>query len=298
MPEPSQILQRVRAALQAGMSLAPDKPDETVEATAHALWYAAAGRPCGIPRALPPLPQLSGEQAARLDELVARRIAGEPLAYLTGRQDFLGLEFLTAPGALIPRRETELLGTEALRLLAELTATTPAPKVLDLCTGSGNLAVAVANRHPTVEVWAADLEQAALDVAAANARQHQVSSRVHFVRGDLFGALEGAQAPQFDLIMCNPPYLTSRHAQNMPREIGGSEPVAAFDGGPFGVAITLRLIRETPQYLRHGGWLCFEMGAGQGAMLEKRLRDAKTYADVHASMNAEGVIRALHARLI
>lgn len=297
MAEPAEELQCIAATLQAGMSLAVDKPDETIEATARALWFAAAGQPRTIPRAVPPLPDLTEAQRAALRKLVARRLAGEPLAYLTGRQDFLGLEFLTAPGALIPRRETELLGNEALRLLGELAAANASLKVLDLCTGSGNLAVAMASRFAQVEVWAADLEQAALDVASANARQHQVFDRVHCIRGDLFGALSGANAPPFDLITCNPPYLTSRHAQNMPKEIGGSEPVAAFDGGPFGVAITLRLIRETPQYLRRGGWLCFELGAGQGALLEKRLRDAKVYGDIHTGVTPAGVIRALHGRL-
>jgi release factor glutamine methyltransferase len=298
MSEGGDLLRRVCARLAAGMALAADKPDETVEATALALWFAAAGQPRTLPRAVPPLPVLSDAQQVRLEELVGRRLSGEPLAYLTGRQDFLGLEFLAAPGALIPRRETELLGREAARLLEALVSHNPAPKVLDLCTGSGNVALALANRCPQAEIWVADLEEAALNVAASNARHHGVTHRLHFVRGDLFSALEGAQAPMFDLITCNPPYLTSRHAQNMPTAIGGSEPVAAFDGGPFGLAITLRLIRETPQYLRQGGWLCFELGAGQGPMLEKRLRGAKTYGDVHASLNAEGVIRALHARLL
>jgi release factor glutamine methyltransferase len=293
-PRLEQLVERLRALLL----LAPDKPEETIEATARALWHTAAGRPCSAARANSEVPALDAHQQSLLASLVERRLAGEPLAYLTGRQEFLGLEFHTAPGALIPRRETELLGAEALRLLETLLPQRSHPKVLDLCTGCGNLAIAIAHHFPMCEVWAADLERPALAVAADNARLLGVAQRIHFSQGDLFAALEGTGAPRFDLVTCNPPYLSSKHAQNMPKEIGAEEPVAAFDGGPFGVSITLRLIREAPQFLLPGGWLCFELGAGQGAMLEKRLRDNSAYSESHNTRDAHGVIRALHARVV
>lgn len=290
-------LDQLLARLQSDLPLAPDKPEETFESTAWALWYAAAGQPRAVTRARPPLPHLDAAGQARLQDLLARRIAGEPLAYLTGRQEFLGLEFQVAPGALIPRRETELLGSDAVRAVESLLKTRPRPNVLDLCTGAGNIAIALATRFPTCAIWATDLEAEALVVAAHNARLFGVSERIRILQGDLFGALAGEQIPPFDLITCNPPYLSTRHAQNMPQEIGGAEPAAAFDGGPFGVSVTLRLIREAPQYLAPGGWLCFEMGAGQGPMLEKRLRANEAFVECNAKTDEQGTIRALQARV-
>jgi release factor glutamine methyltransferase len=193
--------------------------------------------------------------------------------------------------------ETELLGSEALRLLGEIATQVARPRVLDLCTGSGNLAIAMAQRFSAAEVRAADLEQAALELAAKNAAHLGVQHRVHLHQGDLFGALDQSPTRQFELITCNPPYLTSKHAQNMPTEIGAAEPVAAFDGGPFGISITLRLIREAPAFLVPGGWLCFELGAGQGAMLEKRLLGNPAYAHCHSIRDSHGVLRALCARI-
>jgi len=282
------------ARLAAELPPAPDKPEETAASTAAALWFAAAGEPRPVTRAVPPFPALDAEGEARFAALLARRLGGEPLAYLTGRQEFLGLEFLTAPGALIPRRETELLGEDALAVLEKLR---PDANVLDLCTGSGNLAVAMAVRHPGIRVWATDLEAEALALARRNVDLHGVGGRVSVHQGDLFGALEGAGAPRFDLITCNPPYLTTKHAQNMPQEIGGSEPSAAFDGGPFGISITLRLIREAPEFLVPGGWLCFELGAGQGPMLQKRLQGNPAYVECRPKLDAAGTIRALQARV-
>jgi len=291
------LREELLAQLHAGLTPSPDKPDETVESTLHALWHTAAGAPCSAARASTPLTALNAVSQQQLRELVSRRLAGEPLAYLTGRQQFMGIEFHTAPGALIPRRETEIVGKDALALLHAMLAGHPHPNVLDLCTGSGNLAIALAHHVPAARIWAADLEQPALEVAAANAKLHGLADRIRFLQGDLLDALGGDSARSFDLIVCNPPYLTSKHAQSMPKEIGADEPVAAFDGGPFGVSITMRLVREAPGYLAPGGWLCFELGAGQGAILEKRLRDNPAYVEVHSSSDTHGVVRALRARV-
>jgi release factor glutamine methyltransferase len=290
----SAVLDAAIARLTAELPAAPDKPEETPQSTAAALLFAAAGQPRPVTRATAPFPALDAAGETRFAELLARRLAGEPLAYITGRQEFLGIEFHTAPGALIPRRETELLGADALEVLAKLR---PDANVLDLCTGSGNLAVAMAVHHRGIRVWATDLEADALALARRNVELHGVQSRVSIHQGDLFGALENSGAPRFDLITCNPPYLTSKHAQNMPQEIGGSEPSAAFDGGPFGISITLRLIREAPEFLVPGGWLCFELGAGQGPMLQKRLQGNPAYVECRPKLDAEGTIRALQARI-
>ncbi len=128
----SAVLDAAIARLTAELPAAPDKPEETPRSTAAALWFAAAGQPRPVTRAAPPLPALDAAGEARFATLLARRLTGEPLAYITGRQEFLGVEFHTAPGALIPRRETELLGEDALGVLDKLRKDA---NVLDLCTG-------------------------------------------------------------------------------------------------------------------------------------------------------------------
>ena len=289
------------AELRAGFAAAADKPDETLETTAAALWFMAAGHPCPVSRARPPLPPLTGTQGQALHELVKRRIGGEPLAYITGVQEFLGLEFTAAPGALIPRRETELLGRASLAVLQELTALADRDgaaeplNILDLCTGCGNLAIALALQAPQAQVYASDLESAALSVAARNLERYHLAGRVQLWQGDLFGALPEGTA-RFSLICCNPPYLSSKHAANMPVAVAGSEPVAAFDGGPFGLAIVLRLLREAPAYLAPGGWLCFEIGAGQHSIVERRVAQNAGYVEIRRTQDEHGVIRALQLR--
>ena len=290
------------AELRRGFASATDKPDETVESTAAALWFKAAGEPRAVSRARPPLPPLGATQRDDLRELVARRLRGEPLAYLTGLQEFLGLEFIAAPGALIPRRETELVGRACLAVLQQLSADKLPIQVLDLCTGCGNLAIAMAVQAPQALVYATDLEAAALAVAARNLEHHGLRSRVRLRQGDLFAALgspgnvEADAGLRFALISCNPPYLATRHATHMPVAVAGSEPVAAFDGGPFGLSIVLRLIREAPAHLRPGGWLCFEIGAGQQPIVDSRVAQNAGYSEVHRIRDEQGVVRAFQLR--
>lgn len=277
---------------------APDKPEETPESTARALWWAASGTPKSVARATEPLPALAATAIATLETLVTRRLAGEPLAYLTGRQEFMGRDFLASRGALIPRKETEILGNAAAALLREVAPGEAPVRILDLCTGSGNLAVTLALEAPGAEITATDLEAAALEVASANAELHGVASRLRFLTGDLFGALPlgGSGSPRFDLVTCNPPYIPSHKARNMPIEVGGHEPAAAFDGGDFGLSILFRLVTEAPGYLRAGGWLCFELGAGQGRVIEKRLASNLAYDQVVSFPDSAGGVRALAAR--
>ena len=289
------------AELRDRFTLAADKPDESVESTVAALWFMAAGHPCPVSRAQHPLPPLTRTQSQSLRELVKRRVGGEPLAYLTGVQEFLGLEFTAAPGALIPRRETELLGRASLAVLQELTALADRDgaakpmNILDLCTGCGNLAIALALQAPQAQVYASDLESAALKVAARNLDRHHLAGRVQLLQGDLFAALPEA-APRFSLICCNPPYLSTKHATNMPVAVAGSEPVPAFDGGPFGLSIVLRLIREAPAHLAPGGWLCFEIGAGQHSIVESRVAQNAGYVEIRRTQDEQGVTRAFQLR--
>lgn len=288
------------ARLDAALQTLPDKPEETGTSALQALWHLAAGQALSADAATRlPLPELSTEQLFNLDDLIAQRLGGTPLAHLTGRQHFMGLELLTGPEALIPRRETELLANTALGLLkrsaqgiADRSLT-----VVDVCTGSGNLALALAHGEPRAQVFAADLSEEAVALAQRNAQHLGLQGRVAFRSGDLLEPFnEPAFLGQVDLLVCNPPYISSGKLETMPTEIVGFEPRLAFDGGPFGVRILQRLMREAPHYLRPAGWLAFEVGLGQGPAVMQWLNKSGLYDVVESALDAEGQPRAIMAR--
>ncbi|KNZ34435.1 MAG: hypothetical protein AD742_01945 [Methylibium sp. NZG] len=244
-----------------------------------------------------------------------QRLAGTPLAHLSGRQHFMGLEMLAGKDALIPRAETELLGGAALNVLRELVAAAAeaanggtnvgtngntkgaAVTVVDVCTGSGNLALALAHHAPTARVYAADLSADAVDLARRNAQHLGLDARVELRCGDL---LEPFNEPAFhgrvDLLVCNPPYISSKKVDTMASEIGGFEPRLAFDGGPLGIAILNRVVREAPLYLRPGGWLAVEVGLGQASAMVKRMQGTGQFRSVRALDNQHGEPRAVLAQ--
>jgi release factor glutamine methyltransferase len=272
-----------------------DKPDETPESVLRALWFHAAGTPLSIQRINGnPLPPIGERSVALLRTHLARKREGVPLAHLTGRQDFMGLELLAGPAALIPRRETELLGTAALARLRRAAGDTVL--AVDVCTGSGNLALALAYHEPRARVLAADLSEEAVALAQRNAAFTGLSGRVEFRSGDLFRPLEGAGLEgRCDLVSCNPPYISSAKVPQMAHEISAHEPRLAFDGGAIGLGVIGRLLADSPRFLKPGGALCFEVGLGQGAVLEGRLRRQPWAESVEAHRDAEGAIRALTA---
>jgi release factor glutamine methyltransferase len=281
-------------------SLVPqrDKPEETPEATLRALWSVAAGRPLSIRHAVHHAePELDDGGISRLFDLVERRLSGIPLAHLTGRQHFMGLEFLAGAGALIPRMETEILGRAALGVAAALADARGSITVLDVCTGGGNIAIALAVHEPRARVFASDLAPEAVDLARANARHLRVEERVELREADLFGAFHSeAFFGKVDLVTCNPPYISSARVGLMDPEVSRHEPRLAFDGGAFGVTILTRLIHEAPAFLRPGSFLCFEVGLGQGKAVTRMLERAKVYRAVEAFADEAGEIRAFAAR--
>jgi len=276
----------------------PDKPEETPENTLLALWWTAAGSPrSAVAAGAAPdggtPPELDPHAEGRLDALLEQRIAGVPLAYLTGRQHFLGLDLLAGPEALIPRAETELLGRAVIDLARDGDAAT----AIDVCTGCGNLALALARHVDGIRVHGADLSPDAVELARRNAAMLALDDRVQFHDGDLLSPFD---APAFhgavDLVVCNPPYISSGKVASMAQEISGHEPRLAFDGGPLGVSILTRLMQEAPRFLRRSGWLAFEVGAGQGAAMARRLRNDGTWDEVRELADAGGTTRALLAR--
>lgn len=190
----------------------------------------------------------------RFELLLARRLRGEPIAYLTGEREFYGRTFAVDPRVLIPRPETELLVDEALRLDLD-----PAARILDVGTGSGCLAVTLACERPAARVLACDLSAGALAVARHNAARHAVDSRVHPLRSDLTA---GIRLSSVDLVVSNPPYVALDDAAELPVDVRDFEPASALFAGPDGLAVLARLLDEL-RALRPGTPVLLEIGADQ-----------------------------------
>ncbi|MBB6599880.1 peptide chain release factor N(5)-glutamine methyltransferase [Luteimonas sp. MC1825] len=221
---------------------------------------------------------LAGDDAARLDALVARRAAGEPVAYLVGRRGFWSLDLVVTPDTLIPRPETELLVEQALARIPPATAT----RVADLGTGSGAIALAIASERPQARVLATDRSAAALAVAGANARALGIGN-VEFREGDWFAPLAGAC---FDLIASNPPYIAEGDA-HLGRGDLRHEPAEALASGRDGLDAIRVIAAAAPRHLASGGWLLIEHGWDQGAAVAALLR-AAGFAAVATIPDLEG----------
>jgi release factor glutamine methyltransferase len=276
----------------------PDKPEETPEGVLCALWATACGAPVSVDRAVDaPLPALDKESRERLRELIERRKAGVPLAHLTERQMFLGLEMLAGPEALIPRKETEILGRAALAKINCMARERGALIVIDLCTGSGNLALAYACYEPQARVHASDLLAEAVALARRNVEFLGLGERVALRLGDLLAPFEDPQfVARCDFLSCNPPYISSAKLKEMHPEIARHEPQAAFDGGVYGVSVLMKVLRQAPRFLRPGSWLGLEVGHGQGEGIARQLAKNPAYAAVETYVDAAGEVRAILAK--
>jgi release factor glutamine methyltransferase len=196
-------------------------------------------------------------ERARYRELIQRRVAGWPVAYLVGTRDFYLLSFEVTPAVLVPRPETETLVLEALGYLKPVDA----PEVLDLGTGSGCIAISIAHQKKDALVTAVDVSPDALAVAKRNAIKHGVAERIEFLQGDLFTTL--ADGTMFDLIVSNPPYIAPGEFAALAADVREHEPRIALDGGPDGLAFYRRIAAGVEPFLKPGGRLLMEIGYTQ-----------------------------------
>jgi release factor glutamine methyltransferase len=216
-------------------------------------------------------------------------------AYARGRTLFMGVELLVAPGALVPRAETELLGNTALDLVAGMGLARPA--IIDMCCGSGNLACALAVRVPGARVWASDLTDGCVSVARRNVEQLGLGERVSVHQGDLFASLAGqGLEARCDMVVCNPPYISAKRLEGDRAYLLEREPREAFDGGPYGLSIHQRVIKLAPAFLRDGGYLLFEIGEGQDRQITLLFERAKVYDDIRLVQDAQGAARVALGR--
>lgn len=219
-----------------------------------------------------------GEELDRYRELIRRRGAGVPLQTLIGTTGFYSREFKVEAGVFIPRPETERLVEAAVSLLSPGDRSLVAPKAVDVCCGSGVIAVSLAAELPTVEVWATDRNARAVDLTRRNAHRQGVDARVHALAGDLLAPLPANLRGELDLVVSNPPYLRQDELADLPAEVK-HDPIEALDGGPDGLKIYRALASQAPRWLRPGGWLALEIGAEQGESVPEIL-NAAGYGEV------------------
>lgn len=283
--------------LSSDLHLLVDKPDETPASTLGAMWLTAAGRPSSAREVHPDdLPDLLRIEQNKLLSYIKRRVAGKPLAHITGRQLFLDMEFITGAGALIPRKETELLAKAALDQIKRISDTNTAPLIIDACTGMGNLAISMAKHCTQITVAAGDLSVDAVELARKNVLFHHLEDRVEIFQGDLLTPFSAEHFhKKVDLITCNPPYISSAKVEKMDSEISLFEPRLAFDGGPFGIKILQRLLKDAPHYLNDYGCLMFEVGQGQGEALVRLVSKMKKYKNIIPIYDENKQIRAISA---
>jgi release factor glutamine methyltransferase len=216
---------------------------------------------------------LDPEVLDRLEGLIARRTGHEPLQYLLGEAEFLGVSLAVGPGVFIPRPETETLVDRALRGLGHAAAT-----AVDLCAGSGAVACALAVRRPALAVWAVELSRAAAGWARGNVRRLGLTDRVRVLEGDLARPLEGRGLEgRCDLVVANPPYIRSSALAGLPAEVRDFEPALALDGGPDGLATVRRILEQAPRFVRPGGRVLLEVGEDHAAPLGAVLAGSPRY---------------------
>ena len=252
--------------------------------------------------------ELSAEEQSRYEAALAERARGVPAQYITGHQEFWGMDLIVTPAVLIPRPETEHLIETVLELVtsdlrpwtsevsvsrARSDVRGPKPEVrlciADVGTGSGCIALALAKELPDTEIHATDISAAALEIARANAARHQLQDRIHFHQTDL---LEGVK-PDFDFIVSNPPYVRESEEEQVQLEVRRFEPREAVFAGPRGVEVIARLIPKAREALRPGGWLVMEISGTIANTVQEMLEG---WEEVRITTDLQGIPRVARAR--
>ncbi len=234
--------------------------------------------------------ELTAEEMGRYDHALAQRATGVPAQYITGHQEFWGLDFVVSPAVLIPRPETEHLIESVLLLARQI----PTPKVVDVGTGSGCIAVALAKELPRAEIHATDISPDALEIARANAArlagEHASISKIQFHQADL---LSGFAPASFDFVVSNPPYVGESEADTVQLEVRKFEPRQAVFAGHTGMEVIDRLVPQAQAMLKPGGWLVMEIS---GTVADRASRLLKGWSQPSTTLDLQGVPRVVKAR--
>jgi len=228
---------------------------------------------------------LNADELAAVRRLVGRRAKREPLQYILGTQEFCGLDFAVTPAVLIPRHDTEVLVTEALRRVPN------AATILDIGVGSGCIAIALASKLPAAQVWGVEQSPEAIALAQQNVERHGV--RVTLFEGSLF---EPFGEQRFDLIVSNPPYIPTADLETLQPEVREYEPRAALDGGADGLDFYRIIVPAAPEHLTPGGWLMVELGIGQAEAVLGMFRQAG-FGDCFVAKDPNDIDRVVGGRI-
>lgn len=226
--------------------------------------------------------EVSESDVKQYEAFIRRRATGEPLQYITGEQDFMGLTFKTHESTLIPRYDTECLVEEAMMHLHD------GMRILDMCSGSGCILLSLLKYSNDCVGVGAELQSAAVALARENAEKLGIEAT--FIESDLFGQVEG----KFDIIVSNPPYIESKVIETLDREVREHEPMSALDGGADGLDFYRRIVDEAREYLTRGGMLFFEIGYNQAEAVSELLR-LKGYTDIVVKKDLAGLDRVVYA---
>ena len=204
---------------------------------------------------------------------IKRVILGEPVQYITGLQEFMKLNFFVTKDVLIPRQDTEVLVEEVIKIAKDI----PNPVILDLCTGSGAIAVSLAKYIPNSKIYGIDISEKALEVAKKNAEFNGVKNSIEFRVSDLFNKIRNQK---FDIIISNPPYIKKEDIKLLPKDVQ-KEPKIALDGGTDGLVFYSRIAKSAYKHLRRGGYLCLEIGYNQKLQVKKIIEGQKRYINFY-----------------
>lgn len=232
---------------------------------------------------------LSTEDLVRYDAALSERARGIPAQYITGHQEFWGLDLIVSPAVLIPRPETEHIIETVLHLASE--DDLQAPRILDVGTGSGAIALALAHELGRAEIHACDISPEALEIAQANAARLELDSRVQFRESDLLTAYSAEDT--FDFIVSNPPYVAERDFDSIDAQVRRFEPHRAVFGGEAGFDVYRKLIPQAREHSREDGWLVMEIGAGMEDEIRAMLDG---WREIGATADLQGITRVLAAR--
>ena len=204
---------------------------------------------------------------------IKRLISGEPLQYITGIQEFMKMNFIVTKDVLIPQPDTEILVEEVIKIAKKM----PNPLILDLCTGSGAIAVSLAKNLTNVKIVATDISTKALEIAKYNAKLNEVLSNIDFNQSNLFDKIKNIK---FDIIVSNPPYIATGEIKKLPKDVR-QEPILALDGGKDGLSFYKKIFEKGYEFLNKHGYLCVEIGYNQKDAVKKIIEEQKRYTDIY-----------------
>lgn len=211
--------------------------------------------------------EISKKQETIYKQYIKKLLEGEPIQYILGKQEFMGIEFAVNKDVLIPQPDTEILVEEVIKLLKQYKK----PKILDLCTGSGAIAISISEKVSEAQIYASDISEKALAIARINDR----SKKIKFILSDLFNNIED----KFDIIVSNPPYIKTHEIEKLSKEVQ-NEPILALDGGIDGLEFYRKIIGQASKYIKKNGYLCLEIGEKQKKQVKDIINNEKKYADI------------------